>query len=252
MHEPCLVSVITPTHDRAAWLPRVVASFQSQTYASLELIVLDDSPQPALHPPLLGDARIKYIHTAQRLSVGAKRNRMVDAARGEIIVHFDDDDYYSPSYVARMVDSLGDADLIKLSGWYAYSVDLRRYFYWRTDRISNVHYIVSPGQELTTVSAPQLLPDFLRSNLLGYGFSYVYRKQVANAVRFIDRSFGEDVDFFARALEHRYRPVYLEDVEGLALHVMHQRNSSRIFPQFLVPEIEAQRLFPSAMVSHLR
>jgi hypothetical protein len=37
---------------------------------------------------------------------------------------------------------------------------------------------------------------------------------------------------------------YAADVEGLVLHVMHQNNISRVFPQYLLPDFVLGKYFP--------
>ena len=41
------VSVLAPTYQREQYLPALYTLFQAQTYPDLELLVLDDSPQPS-------------------------------------------------------------------------------------------------------------------------------------------------------------------------------------------------------------
>ena len=62
-----------------------------------------------------------YTHVTERLTIGEKRNRLIAASSGQVIVHFDDDDYYAPCYVEWMLRQLGDHDLVKLVGWFAYA-----------------------------------------------------------------------------------------------------------------------------------
>jgi glycosyltransferase involved in cell wall biosynthesis len=90
-----LVSCIMPTFNRRAFVPRAVDCFLAQDYANLELIVVDDGSDPIadLLPP---DPRIRYVRLGERTSVGAKRNVACESARGEIVVHWDDDDWYPP------------------------------------------------------------------------------------------------------------------------------------------------------------
>ncbi|HEX6463610.1 MAG TPA: glycosyltransferase, partial [Vicinamibacterales bacterium] len=86
-----LVTCIMPTCDRRAFVPGAVACFLAQDYPNLELIVVDDGSDP-VRDILPADHRINYVRPPRRLSVGAKRNLACSQARGEIIVHWDDDD----------------------------------------------------------------------------------------------------------------------------------------------------------------
>ena len=95
-----LVSCIMPTFDRRAFIPQAIHCFLAQDYPHLELVVVDDGSDP-IADLLPSDPRILYIRTEPRMTVGAKRNLACERARGEIIVHWDDDDWYPPSARAR-------------------------------------------------------------------------------------------------------------------------------------------------------
>ncbi len=40
---------------------------------------------------------VRYLQLPQRASIGAKRNLACAEARGELIAHWDDDDWYAPA-----------------------------------------------------------------------------------------------------------------------------------------------------------
>src|SRR5262245_58201449 len=94
-----LVRIITPTHKRGPFLRALATCVQAQTYADIEWLILDDSPDPTRVLVNQDSSRLRYVHTKERLSVGEKRNRLVELASGDIVAHFDDDDYYSPNYL---------------------------------------------------------------------------------------------------------------------------------------------------------
>ncbi len=92
------VSIITPTMNRQSFLPALWDCVRAQSFEDIEWLIHDGSPQPAIFSGI-GDPRVRYRHVPRPTSIGAKRNDLCRVARGEIIVHFDDDDYYSPHYV---------------------------------------------------------------------------------------------------------------------------------------------------------
>lgn len=100
-----LVSCIMPTHNRRQFIDAALRCFFSQDYPALELIVVDDGSDP-VGDLLPADPRIRYIRLEQRMTVGAKRNYACREARGSVIVHWDDDDWYPPSRVTRQVEAL--------------------------------------------------------------------------------------------------------------------------------------------------
>ena len=112
------VSLITPTFGRHKFLPLAAKFVSHQSVSDIEWLVLDDSPEPSEFMQRLADPRIVYEHTAIRCTTGDKRNRLIDRAKGNIIALFDDDDFYGPNYLARMLSALeeNDADIAKLAG----------------------------------------------------------------------------------------------------------------------------------------
>ncbi len=98
------VSVICPTYNRRQFLPNLIHQFNYQTYPQeyMELIILDDSPES--NADLIPvQANIKYTHLPEKLILGRKRNLLNSMTTGDIIVCFDDDDYYSPERVSHAV-----------------------------------------------------------------------------------------------------------------------------------------------------
>jgi GT2 family glycosyltransferase len=116
-----LVSCIMPTFDRRAFIPQAVSCFLAQDYPNLELVVVDDGNDP-IADLLPSDPRIVYLRLGSRMSVGAKRNYACERARGEIIVHWDDDDWYPQSRVRAQAGALIErgADVCGTSVLYYY------------------------------------------------------------------------------------------------------------------------------------
>jgi O-antigen biosynthesis protein len=100
-----LVSCIMPTCDRQRFVPEALRCFFGQDYPNLELVIVDDGKEPT-GSSLPNDARLRLIRLAEKKNVGAKRNLACASARGELIVHWDDDDWYPPNRVTRQVASL--------------------------------------------------------------------------------------------------------------------------------------------------
>jgi glycosyltransferase involved in cell wall biosynthesis len=242
-----LVSVITPTWNRERFLPQLLACFGAQTYPELELLILDDSARPAalFQPGGVSDPRIRYTHLPARMTIGEKRNRLVEQARGSIVVQFDDDDYYAPRYVERMVQNLGNNDLVKLGGWFGYSVPKGEFFYWDTSRMAEVHLVLGPGEPLAALPVHGDVTPFIEKNLWGYGFSYVFRKHAFRMARFESLDLGEDYAFTSAVRAAGCSVSYCNDTEGLVLHILHGDNISRVFPQYILPPFLLQRIFPA-------
>jgi O-antigen biosynthesis protein len=125
-----LVSCIMPTRDRPAYVRQSIQYFERQNYPERELIILDDGLQPLagevpIHP------RIRYVRRAPGQSVGAKRNQGCELARGTIIAHWDDDDWYGPDRLRAQVEPLlqNEAEITALRETTFFYVD--RWEFWR-------------------------------------------------------------------------------------------------------------------------
>jgi ADP-heptose:LPS heptosyltransferase/2-polyprenyl-3-methyl-5-hydroxy-6-metoxy-1,4-benzoquinol methylase len=103
-HQP-LVSCIMPTFNRGRFVAQALRYFARQDYPNRELIVIDDGGQAVADTASEG-AAVRYIKLDARKPLGEKRNIGCAAARGEIIVHWDDDDWQAPWRVSYQVRAL--------------------------------------------------------------------------------------------------------------------------------------------------
>ncbi|MFP2910233.1 glycosyltransferase [Pyxidicoccus sp. 3LFB2] len=99
------VSCIMPTYNRRRFVPLAVRWFLAQDWPERELIVVDDGSEPCADL-LPEDPRIRYVRLERRHSLGAKRNLACQAATGNVIVHWDDDDWSAPTRLTYQVSSL--------------------------------------------------------------------------------------------------------------------------------------------------
>jgi glycosyltransferase involved in cell wall biosynthesis len=100
-----LVSCIMPTYDRRAFVKRAISYFLRQDYAHKELIIVDDGTD-AVSDLIPIKERIRYIRLREKATIGAKRNLACEQARGTIIAHWDDDDWYAPRRLRYQVEAL--------------------------------------------------------------------------------------------------------------------------------------------------
>jgi len=96
-----LVSCIMPTRNRPDFILLAVSYFQRQDYRNAELIILDDSDKGNRYTS--EDARIMSIKINPPNSIGAKRNLCCDFAKGDLICHWDDDDWYARDRISQQV-----------------------------------------------------------------------------------------------------------------------------------------------------
>lgn len=94
-----------PTYNRRRFVPQAIEYFLRQDYSDKELLIVDDGEE-SVEDLALAHRHIRYMRQARRQSVGAKRNVACEAANGEIIVHWDDDDWSAPWRLSYQVREL--------------------------------------------------------------------------------------------------------------------------------------------------
>lgn len=109
--QPGLVSVVVPTYNRADIIAQTVDSILAQTYAPLEVIVVDDgssdATERALLPCLARDQRVRYLAKPNG-GVASARNLGIGQARGEFIAFCDSDDLWLPEKLNRQIPLFAD------------------------------------------------------------------------------------------------------------------------------------------------
>ena len=91
------------TAARRDFVLRSIAYFLRQDYENKELLIVDEEPSldlPVSHP------QIRRLTLPSKRTLGAKRNFCVEAARGDLIMHWDDDDWMAPNRISYQVASL--------------------------------------------------------------------------------------------------------------------------------------------------
>jgi len=106
-----LVSVIVPTRDRPAWLRRALESVCRQTYPRLEIIVVNDGgvEVESIVRELGGRRPIVTVSLGESRERSAARNAGLALARGVYVAYLDDDDWYYPMHLERLVGALEES-----------------------------------------------------------------------------------------------------------------------------------------------
>ena len=182
------------------------------------------SAQPLLYSLLesqgitrLPDVELLYLLDSKRRTVGAKRNALLDTARGTYISFIDDDDKVSPYYVRRIYRTLKDAQR---------SNSLPDVVCFRQKAILEpagvIHdctytlarYKSQPPEQRRTL-APTLTQDGAQvANVFGWAgppaHTMVWRRAVVKDVRFPEENFGEDVAWVDAACDAAQTEVQIE------------------------------------------
>ncbi len=131
------VSCLCLTRNRRFFLRRAVEFYLSQQahFADgIELVIIDGSDernrefggQSEEAQQVMSELGIRYHHLpAEKKQPGHWRNVGVSACQGEIIIHWDDDDWQAPNRVQRQVDHLraaGQGTITGTNDFYWYSL----------------------------------------------------------------------------------------------------------------------------------
>jgi glycosyltransferase involved in cell wall biosynthesis len=192
-----LISCIMPTANRRRFVPEAIRLFRAQDHAEKELIIVDDGEDPVTDL-IPADPQIRYIRNRKRQSVGAKRNLACTEARGEIIVHWDDDDWYSAWRLSYQLRELLESDA-DLNG-------LGRVVFMDRSRGRVWEYIHPLG------AAPWV-----------HGATMCYRKSVWEQSPFPEVNVGEDTRFIANLRSAR---ILALPETGIFVGLIHGANTS--------------------------
>ena len=101
------LSLLVATVNRVAPLQKLFESLARQTYMDFEVLVADQNP-----PEILGDLITKYskifplrVFPTPHRGVSQARNALLPHTRGELIAFPDDDCFYAPDVVERIVEN---------------------------------------------------------------------------------------------------------------------------------------------------
>jgi glycosyltransferase involved in cell wall biosynthesis len=100
-----LISIIIPTYNREKYLQEAVNSVINQSYKNFELIIVDDGSTDntkLIIENYLSDSRIRYIYQ-QNKGISAARNAGIMNASGKYLMFLDDDDYYMPHAIEKLL-----------------------------------------------------------------------------------------------------------------------------------------------------
>jgi glycosyltransferase involved in cell wall biosynthesis len=113
-----LVTVVIPTRNRAAVLPRAIRSVLGQSHGQLEIIVIDDASDDDTRQVVesFADPRIRYIRCDTPRNAAAARNTGLDAATGSVVAFLDSDDEWLPFHLQRRLSLMEETGAAGVAG----------------------------------------------------------------------------------------------------------------------------------------
>jgi hypothetical protein len=99
-----LVSIVMPTHNRAAIVGDAIATILEQQYTNWELLVCDDESTDDTEAVVnkFFDSRIRYLKLPKQ-GAAAARNAGLKNACGSIIAYLDSDNFWHPAFLSAIV-----------------------------------------------------------------------------------------------------------------------------------------------------
>ena len=212
--DPKLISVVMPCYNATPYLREAILSVLQQSYAALELIIVDDGSTDgsidiieqlaAAHPD-----RIRLVYQ-NRIGPYAARNQGLMQAQGNFVAFLDADDYWHPEALAKL-----HAALINAPADVAYCG-------WRH---------VGP---LADKHQPQTQIDIDDSNILEYFLkacpwpinAVLIKRQLIDSLRGFSerRATGMDYDLWLRMLPLKPRLVRVPEVLAFYRHYARSEN----------------------------
>jgi glycosyltransferase involved in cell wall biosynthesis len=226
------VSCIMPTYNRRRFIQHALDLFQRQDYPNRELIVVDDGSD-AIGDLVEDLANVRYFRLSHRASIGAKRNLACQHATGDLIAHWDDDDWYSSDRLRYQVAPIlaGKADITGLDNGFVLEL---------------------PSGDFWTIN-PQLHQQLFKGNV--HGGTLVYRKSLLGPdLRYPNANLAEDAYLLHYAIQRGKRLLRLAN-PGVFVYIRHGSNAWREFApgRFLNPSgwerIPRPHMFPASMLA---
>lgn len=117
MNHQHVVSILVPIYNAETYLSQCIESILGQTYANLQIILIDDGSidnSYAICQEYAGqDARIE-LYTQENKGVAVTRNNLIEKAKGDYILFVDSDDWIELNMVEFLIDQMlaTNADIV--------------------------------------------------------------------------------------------------------------------------------------------
>lgn len=205
MNRP-LVSVIVPTFNRAALLPRALDSIVAQTFSDWEIVLVDDGSTDETgevanrYAHELGE-RFQYVRRANTGCCGA-RNDGISRARGSFVAFLDSDDEFLPEKLERQLELFRDRPELGLVYCDYSCIDLegRRFPSAFDEKLPFAREVRAEriGDDLC-VCDESILTTMLRGYIIATITGMVRREVLGNEIRFApDPTYSAEWLFYLR------------------------------------------------------
>jgi glycosyltransferase involved in cell wall biosynthesis len=190
------------TRDRREHVVQSTRYFEREDYPNRELIIIDDGTDD-LSRILPASDRVRYVCVRAGSSIGAKRNRGCELARGTMIAQWDDDDWYAPRRLSAQLSPIiaGEAEITGLRDQLCF--DPPRWKFWACEPMLHRQIFVEDAM----------------------GETLVFRRACWEKLsRYLDCSLAEDAISLRQAVARGARLTRISD-PGLLLYLRHYGNT---------------------------
>ncbi len=208
-----LVSVIVPAYNSMPYLPACVDSILGQSYANLQLIVIDDGSDDGTPDYLasLADERAERIRTENH-GVSAARNLALSKIRGSYVMFVDADDTIEPQAIEQAVRFAREHDLDMAVGGLTKDYGSRKVVFGRATEKRSAIY---GGPEVEKVIEKTVAYDvpgdpYLSSFFMSGSVCKLIRAELLDGLEFDPAlAVGEDTHFNVRVLKRCERVGFI-------------------------------------------
>lgn len=198
-----LVTVGIPVYNGEAFIRRAVDSALAQTYADIEVLVVDNASTDGTLEAIAGidDPRLRVLRNDSNIGAGPNWNRVLAEARGDYVKLLSADDLLTPECISEQVMGMESSDEIVL-------VTAKRLVIDKDDDRIGVR---GPGRMAGHVLGAQAAREMVRSgtNLVGEPSSTLIRVSALEAAGDFDVAapYCIDMDLWMRLL--RFGDLYV-------------------------------------------
>jgi glycosyltransferase involved in cell wall biosynthesis len=202
-----LVSVIIPCYNHGSFLAESIRSVYSQTYSSVQIIVVDDGSTDDTAKVAKSIPNVNYIYQ-ENAGLSAARNTGIKHSQGDFLVFLDADDLLYPDALSINVTYLqAHQEAVFVSGAHDVVSVTKRKLGEKRAIVTSKHYI-----------------EFLRGNYIGMHATVMFRRSVFNEFLYDETLTScEDYDIYLKVA--RKYPV-IHHTEKLTAYRMHSSNMS--------------------------
>jgi glycosyltransferase involved in cell wall biosynthesis len=204
-----LVSILIPCHNAEKWVAEAVSSCLAQTYAPIEIIVVDDGSTDGslrILQELARDNECLRVVAGNHAGAAEARNLAISHVRGEYVQFLDADDLLAPTKIASQVEAMESPNRSGLRVDVAYSD-------WQF--IGDMNAPSVGGKPLRIMGEVDDFLDALLADWWSPPFNYLFRREVTKGLRWRSEAiYLDDFDFVLQVALRSPGHVYVPCISG--------------------------------------